>query len=445
MFLVCSRKKVTTIPHIIVDFNRGYLLCSSNHNFYGAKMQGEIISIGTELLLGEITDTNSSYIARMLTSLGIEVSYQISVGDDRDRLGELIRLSHKRSPIVITTGGLGPTVDDITRESIAEALGKGLEFRQELMDGIEAYFEKRGISLSSNNRKQAYIPEGSLAIQNPVGTAPGFIVKDEKGIIVALPGIPREMTYLLEKSVIPFLKEEFSLREGISSRVLKIGCMGESKVDEKIGDLMKNKDYPIGLLIKDGEIQIRITAKEKDQSKNLKNMKEIEKEIRRRLGSMIYGADDETLEEVVGSLLKEKKETISMADSFTGGWLAQRFLRADSNRKYFNGCLVFVNGKALTQDLNLREEKLKRVGLISRETAQIAAKEIKKRYHSEIGLAVLGGTDKSNDFTTYIALSSKDKTMVEEHKFSGILDIAKSRITTLALELMRRYLKNIGM
>lgn len=411
---------------------------------YEANMESEIISIGTELLLGEITDTNSSYIAKRLTSLGMNVSYQTSVGDDKDRLKELIKLSHDRSHVVVTTGGLGPTVDDITRESIAEALGKGMEFKQELMDGIEAYFRKRGISLSSNNKRQAYIPEGSLAIINPVGTAPGFIVKDEKGVIIALPGIPREMTFLMEKSVIPFLKEEFSLKEGIRSRVLKIGCMGESKVDEKIGDLMRNRDYPVGLLIKDGEIQIRITAQEKDQAKNLKNIKGIEEEIRRRLGNMIYGADDETLEEVVGSILKEKKETVSMADSFTGGFLAQRFLRADSNREFFNGCLIFINGKALTKDLSLLEEKLKRDGLVSKETAEIAAKETKERYHSDIGLAVLGGKNKSNDFTTYIALASKDKTMVQEHKFSGILDIAKSRVSTLTLELLRRYLLDIG-
>lgn len=395
-------------------------------------MKAETISIGTEILLGDITDTNSTYIAKRLTSLGIDVSYHTSIGDDRERLIELIRQAHERSKVVITTGGLGPTVDDITRESIAEAVGRGLEYRQDLMDGIEAYFKKRSISLSPNNKRQAYIPKGSEAIVNPVGTAPAFIVKDEKGVIIALPGVPREMTYLMEKSVIPFLKGEFNVKEGVRSRILKVGCMGESKVDNMIGDLMKNRDYPVGLLIKDGEIQIRITARERDEK-----MREMEEEMRKRLGDMIYGADDDTLESIVGSILKEKKETVSMADSFTEGFLAQRFLKGGS-RDFFNGCLVFVNGNALAHGLNLKAES------ISQRTAKRAAKEVKKRYDSDIGLAVLGSASEGNEFLTYIALASRDKNMVQEHKFSGILNTAQRRVSTLALELMRRYLLNMG-
>ena len=265
-------------------------------------------------------------------------------------------------------------------------------------------------------------------------------MKDEKGVVMALPGVPREMVFLMEKSVIPYLKKEFCLKEKVRSRVLKTCWIGESKVDDKIGDLMKNKDYPVGLLVKDGNIEIHITAKQKDEKKAVNGIKKIEKEIRNRLEGMVYGADGETLEGVVGAILKGEQKTVSIADSFTDGRLSQRFLNPYLNRSSFSGCLVFKDKEALIRGLSFE----KKTDMADKEIAGIAAKEIRKNCDSDIGIAVTGNSGgPEGSFSISIALSKGEQTTVKEYHFDGILDIIKTRITTLSLEILRRGLLNI--
>ena len=402
-------------------------------------MRGEIISVGKELLSGNVTDTNSSFIAAKLTSLGVDVSYKTAVGDDRERLKKLIQASHKRSELIIVTGGLGPTVDDVTREAIASAFGSELEFRRDLMEEIKGFFRQRGLSISPNNKKQAYIPKGSEPIFNPVGTAPGFIIKDKKGVVISLPGVPREMSYLMENKVLPYLKKEFSLKEGVRARVLRLCWIGESKVDDAIGDLMEDKNNPPGLLVRDGYIEIHLGSHEQNEKKAAEDIERVEKEIRNRLGELIYGADHETIEGVVGLILKAKQKTVSIADSFTGGKLSSRFLNPDTNGEYFRGCFVFKDKASLRNGLKIKDERVR-----GNKLALISAREISRLCCSDIGLSVLGKIDNvKKSYSAFVALSLEDRTAVKELRFNGLLETAQNRVATLSLECLRRFLLNL--
>ncbi len=221
----------------------------------------EIITIGTELLLGEIVDTNSAYLARKLRDIGVDVFRTSTVGDNPARISEILRETIARTPIVITTGGLGPTVDDPTREAVAQAMDMPIEFRPELWEQIVNRLEKFGRTPTENQKRQAYIPKGALSIQNPVGTAPAFIIEQNQTTIISLPGVPREMEYLTENTVLPYLRGRYQLTGTIKTRVLHVAGLGESQIDEWIGDLELLGNPTVGLSAHPGLVDIRITAK----------------------------------------------------------------------------------------------------------------------------------------------------------------------------------------
>lgn len=265
----------------------------------------EIIAIGTELLLGEIQDTNTRYIARMVRDFGVDLYRTMIVGDNSERIAQAIQEGMKRSEIIITTGGLGPTVDDPTRQAVALAMGTDLEFKPELWAQIENRFQRFHRQATENNKRQAFIPRGALAIENPVGTAPSFIFETDRHAIISLPGVPREMEFLLENNVIPYLIQRFKLQGTIKARVLHVSGVGESQVDEWIGDLERLSNPTVGLLAHPGLIDIRITAKATSTEEALKLIRDVEVEIRQRVGSAIVGADGDTLEAAVASRLSE--------------------------------------------------------------------------------------------------------------------------------------------
>ncbi|MBU2262647.1 MAG: CinA family nicotinamide mononucleotide deamidase-related protein, partial [Proteobacteria bacterium] len=226
-------------------------------------MKAEIIAVGTELLLGQIVDTNSAHIAQQLTTVGLDLHFKSTVGDNLERIKSTLRNAMSRSDFIITTGGIGPTLDDLTREAVAEVLGRPLVFQQVLFDQISDFFARLGRTVSPNNRKQAYIPEGAITIENRVGTAPGFIAEQDGKAIITVPGVPHEMRYFMEHSVLPYLQNKSGIREVIVSRVLKLFGIGESLVDERLRDLIELGTNPtIGLLAHTqiGEIHIRLTA-----------------------------------------------------------------------------------------------------------------------------------------------------------------------------------------
>jgi competence/damage-inducible protein CinA-like protein len=284
----------------------------------------EIITIGTEILLGEIVDTNTRYIARTLRSMGVDLFRTITIGDNVDRIAEAIRHSMERAEIVITTGGLGPTVDDPTREAVARAAGVELEFREDLWEQVVAIISRYGRKPSENQKRQAYVPQGAIGINNPVGTAPCFIVETERNAVISLPGVPNEMEFILHESVIPYLQKRFNLHEIIKVRILHCAGLGEGMIDEKIADLETLSNPTVGLAAHTGVVDIRIAAKAKNEVEADAMIAKIEADARERLGDVIFGADEERLEEIVLKAVAKRGWSLIGVESGLDGLLARK-------------------------------------------------------------------------------------------------------------------------
>ncbi len=289
----------------------------------------EIISIGSELLLGQIVDTNATWMAQRLTEIGINLYRKSVVGDNKSRMIDVISQALERSDIVICGGGLGPTQDDITREVIAEVTNRKLILDKDLLQNIDKMFRSRGFLMTKNNERQAYIPDGSIKIHNPNGTAPSFTVEDPRGVIVALPGVPFELKWLFTNEVAPYLKDKFTLSDVISYKILKVAELGESNVDHLIGDLIANSSNPtVGVLAHPGQVDVRITVKAGSVQKAGILIKPVEQEIRALLGKHIFATDDETMETVLGNLLTQNNVTIGSYEDVTQGMLCDRLQQA---------------------------------------------------------------------------------------------------------------------
>jgi nicotinamide-nucleotide amidase len=293
----------------------------------------EIVAIGSELLLGQIVDTNSAWIAQRLTNLGVNLFYKTTVGDNPKRMKDTISRALGRSDVVITGGGLGPTQDDLTREIIAEVTGRKLVLDPALLDQIERRFRRRGFIMTANNERQAYIPEGAIPVHNPNGTAPSFIVEDPRGVVYALPGVPFELKWLFDNEVASYLRKRFDLSEVITYRVLKVADMGESAVDDLIGHLIASSSNPtVGVLAHPGQVDVRIAAKARSIEEASKLIAPVEEEVRRLLGRHVFAADDESMEDAVGALLRERNVTIAVYEDITGGLLAERLQQAGTSQ-----------------------------------------------------------------------------------------------------------------
>jgi len=273
----------------------------------------EIITIGTEILLGEIVDTNTRHIARTLRELGIDLYRTITIGDNVERIAGAIRESMQRADIVLTTGGLGPTVDDPTREAVALAAGVELEFRDELWQQVKSVIARYGRKPTENQKRQAFIPRGSFIIPNPVGTAPAFIVETDRNAIISLPGVPREMELLLHESVIPYLETRYSSKQVIKVRVLHTAGQGEGAIDDRIGDLEKLSNPTVGLAAHNGVVDIRLTAKAANETVAGQMLAALEADIRTRLGETIFGVDEDTLENTTLAAVTARGWTLTIA------------------------------------------------------------------------------------------------------------------------------------
>lgn len=287
----------------------------------------ELIAIGTELLLGEIQDTNTRYLARTLRDLGVDIYRATLIGDNTERIAQVIREAMQRCQIIITTGGLGPTVDDPTRAAIALALDVDTEFRPELWEQIQNRFQRYGRIPSENNRRQAWIPAGSIPVENPVGTAPAFICEAVNSCIISLPGVPREMEYLTQNVVMPYLRERFQLTGTIKARVLHVAGVGESIVDEWVDDLEKNPNPTVGLLAHPGQVDIRITAKADSMDEADRLISSMEDEVRKRVKEGLYGVDHETLEDVVLQTLRARDLNLAVVECGLDGALRGKLER----------------------------------------------------------------------------------------------------------------------
>ena len=408
-------------------------------------MKAEVIAIGSELLLGQIVDTNSSHIAKRLAENGIELGQTTTVGDDLQRMKEVLREATERSQVIITTGGIGPTEDDLTREAIAEVTQRPLIFHPHLMEEIEALFKKRGFRMAENNRKQAYVPEGAIPIENPKGTAPGFIVESDDWVTVSIPGVPAEMEYLMENAVIPYLRKRFDIkRQVIQYKVLRACGLGESAIGLQIQDLMKETRNPsVGTLASVGDIRIRITAKADNPEEASTLIQKMEREIRDRLGILIYGVDNETLHGTITKELERLNRTLSVVETFTGGIICQKLTGTES-ASFVQG-LVLPSEDSQRRFLSLSTEEFNSFSRDRKAFTDLLAHRVRNTTTTDLGLAMVGRiADKQGEgeyrIETLYSLSTSAGIENEEYSLGGELWMVRERASIIALDMLRKYL-----
>lgn len=407
-------------------------------------MQAEIVVIGTELLLGQIIDTNAAYLAQQLSSIGVDLFYKSTVGDNKGRIVEVLNMATNRSDIIITTGGIGPTLDDMTRESVAEVLGVPLEMQPHLLAQIKGMMGSR---YTENNARQAYIPAGALALENPVGTAPGYFAPTPRGgVVVSLPGVPNELRYLVENTVIPHLKERFNIESIIVSRTLKCLGLTESYIDEALDDLIKTGANPtIGLLaqMQLGEIHVRLTAKAVNATAATVLIDPLEQQVRQRLGKAVFGTDDVDYEHAVADLIRQHDLTIAVAESGLSGGVGHQLSTVLTEGRYFAAAVVAHQPAALEQLLDVPEALLTQHGVVSPEVAAAMARGVRQRNGTDLGLAVTGATryQSSNEAVAFIALAhGHDTVTAREYRRASSMRFAQQRIGRASLQVIYDHL-----
>jgi len=407
--------------------------------------KAEIIAVGTELLMGQIANTNAQYISARLPDVGIGVYYHSVVGDNPERLRDVITLALSRSDVLITTGGLGPTKDDLTKEAIAGLFNRRLIPHQESLDRLKAFFEGLKRPMTENNLKQASMPEGAIVLRNNNGTAPGCIIEEEEKIVIMLPGPPSEMKAMFEESVIPFLSERSDSR--IVSRFLRIFGIGESAMEDVIKDLIESQSNPtIAPYAKEGELALRITARYPKECVSRDLIAPIEEEIRKRLGIKVYSSDNKDLDEVVSEMLLETDTTIAIAESCTGGLISARLTETPGISRVFNRGIISYSNRSKMENLHVKKRTLERFGAISRETAIEMAKGVRSISGTDLGLSVTGiagpdgGSPEKPVGLVYIALDYRESTECKELKLWGNRIRIRNVTALHAFDMIRRKL-----
>ena len=409
-------------------------------------MKAEIISIGDEIMYGHTIDSNSAYISQKLADLGIEVVYQTSVGDEVSRIVEAINQAKQRVNLLITTGGLGPTHDDVTMKGIIKAFKKNLVFHPEILEKIKQRYEKRGIKMPQINQNQALIPQGAKYFDNAVGSAPGILVQEDKVVFIALPGVPREMKYLLDEQVVPYLQSQKIAGKIVHKKIRTTGIV-ESALYEKVDDLIKQtKEVKIAFLPGYQGVDIRLTATPKAGKAAEGAVGQIEKKILDRVGEFVYTTDSESPEELVGRLLKEKKMKLAVAESCTGGLLASKLTSIPGSSDYFDRGVITYSNQAKTQILGVPEEIINKFGAVSPQVAEAMAKGIVKTSGADLGIAVTGiagpggGSEEKPVGLVYIGLGNRTKAWVEKFLFGQDRLIIRERTVYAALNIIRLHL-----
>lgn len=394
-------------------------------------LRAEIVMIGTELLLGEIVDTNANLLAVALRNIGIDLYYKTTVGDNEDRIAQVLSLALDRSDAVITSGGIGPTVDDVTRQAIARATGRKLIYSEDLERQIAARFRNFGRKMAPNNKRQAYLPEGALPLENPVGTAPCFLSEDTKGrgFIVCLPGVPRELAHLMEHTVVPLLVERMGGVKVIRVRVLRTCAVGESNIDRGIGDLMASSNPTVGLAAHAGQTDVRIAARADSEADAKAMIAGMEAELRKRLGVAVYGVDKETVAEVVGGLLTERELKLGVVDALTNGQLSREL-----NEAGFENVVT----SALHGSDAERAVAAARAGLPQGGDERTLAGLLAERVAPEggVGLAMIGPFEGRS--TAIAVCGSGDLKTNEEGRRFEDSDLVRRWTVTLGLDRVRR-------
>ncbi len=406
-------------------------------------MTVELICVGTELLLGSIVNTNGAYLAEKCAGLGLSCYYQTVVGDNEERLGQVLRTAMERSDIVILSGGLGPTEDDLTKETAAKVCGKTLRMHEPSRKAIEKFFADRGMEPADNNWKQAMLPEGAVVMDNHNGTAPGVIIETEKNRVILLPGPPNELRPMFEESAAPYL--ETLTNQVICSKTVKISGVSESRAETMVKDLIDAQVNPtIATYAKTGEVHIRVTANGEDKKAAMKLIKPVVKELKSRFGSHIYSTEEDcTLEKAVADLLSANDLTVTCAESCTGGLLSARLVNVPGISEVYKMGAVTYSNKAKRRLLGVKKSTLLKYGAVSAETAEEMAKGAASAFKADVAVSVTGiagpdgGTDEKPVGLVYIACCVKGKITVKEHRFLGNRDKVRESAVSAALSLMR--------
>lgn len=408
-------------------------------------MKAEILAVGTEILLGDIINTNAQYLARRLADLGFSVYHQTVVGDNEERLLEAYELAFKRGELVITTGGLGPTKDDLTKEVGAKYFGKSFFVHEKSLQKLEKLFLKRNLVVNEGNRKQAYIPEGGHILPNDNGTAPGCIIDEDGKILIMLPGPPKEMMPMFENYVVPYLDK---YRKGVLiSKSLRVCGIGEGHMAEKISSIIDNQDNPtVAPYAKEGEVTLRITAKAKNAESAQELIAPTEKKIRDILGEDIYGVGDTTLENVVGEMLISRKLTVAIAESCTGGLLAGRLINYPGISSVFMDGVVAYSNESKIKRLGVKKETLEKFGAVSHEIAAEMAIGVAESANTNIGISTTGiagpsgGTVEKPVGLVYVGLYINGVVKTKELNLWGDRQKVRASTVTQALDWLRREL-----
>lgn len=351
-------------------------------------MKCELISVGTELLLGDILNTNAQYLSQRLASMGISVMHQSTVGDNPKRLTDTLEIAFSRSDMVIATGGLGPTKDDLTKEVCAEYFGLKLILHKESLEKIEAYFKNKAVPMPKSNEKQALMPEGAVIFENSNGTAPGCAMEKNGKIIIVLPGPPREMKAMFEQSVTPYL-EKFT-DSVIQSHSVRTFGIGESAMAEKVGNLLDMENPTVAPYAKSGEALLRVTAKAKTAEEAEKMLKPVVEKIKDQFGIAVYGVDKDSIEEAVVELLKEKKLTVATAESATAGLVAKRITDIAGASEVFNCAVVSYTNEIKNKILGVKNETLRKYTAVSEEVAVQMALGAKRFSGADLAVSITG-------------------------------------------------------
>ncbi|GAB4239782.1 MAG: competence/damage-inducible protein A [Stanieria sp.] len=382
-------------------------------------MNAEIICVGTEILLGDILNTNCQYLAQQLASLGIPHYYQTVVGDNLTRLQKAIAIAVRRASILIFTGGLGPTPDDLTTEGIASFFATPLVERSEIIYDIEQKFAQRGRIMTASNRKQALIPAGAKILPNPIGTAPGIIWQPQDGLtILTFPGVPEEMQKMWQATAVPFLKSQGWGQEVIYSRMLRFRGISESALAEKVASLFKLTNPTVAPYASDGEVRLRVSAKAKSESDAIALIEPVAQQIQEIAGLDYFGADEDTLASVVGNLLRKRGETLSVAESCTGGGLGAMLTDSPGSSDYFLGGVIAYSNKVKVALLDVKLTDLEQFGAVSDQVAQQMAWGVKQRLGSNWGIGITGiagpggGTDTKPVGLVYVGIATPEGEVV---------------------------------
>lgn len=413
-------------------------------------MVAEIISVGTELLLGMITNTNASYLAEQCAHYGYTMYHQSVVGDNEKRLEEALQLAIQRSDVILLSGGLGPTQDDMTKETVAKVCGAALVMHEPTKHTIQTYFDKRGIELTENNWKQAMVLNGCIVVENDNGTAPGIIMEYKGTKLILLPGPPHELIAMFESKIVPYLQELQD--EVFYTKTVKVCGIGESKLETMIEDLINGQTNPtIATYAKLSEVHVRVTANGKSKKKAKSLVKPVVKEFEKRFGNHIYSKKDNvTLEEAIVKLLKEKEYTIATAESCTGGMLSNRIIQVPGVSSVYQQGYITYTDKSKKQLLGVKEKVLKEHGAVSKQVAKAMAKGACKRAKTNIALSITGiagpdgGTKKKPVGLVYIACCINGVLRAKEYQFSGNRNKIRESSTANALVFLRECLLELS-